>query len=224
MLALLNDIANRLSSDPDALALLALGSAGTHQERLDEHSDLDFFVIARDKYKFLDDLGWLGFVEWWHRDTPDGCKALVNGIYCEFAVFLPEELPAIRFEAPRVLWQREGVSLTDRNVPSPADQDWLVDEVLSNLYVGLHRWLRGERLSAMRMVQGDALDNLLRLVGADDPFSPSRRAERLGLPWALLAGGYDQTPAAARAILEQLPPGGGRMRSEVEALVQDALR
>lgn len=224
MLALLNDIAGRLSTDPDALALLALGSAGTHQERLDEHSDLDFFVIASDKYKFLDDLSWLGFVEWWHRDTPDGCKALVNGIYCEFAVFLPQELPGIRFEAPRIVWQRDGVALSDHNIPSSAAQDWLVDEVLSNLYVGLHRWLRGERLSAMRMVQGDALDNLLRLLGADDPFAPSRRAERLGLPWAVLAGGYDHTPAAALGILQELPAGGGRMRVEVEALVQDALR
>lgn len=222
MLALLNDIAVRLSADPDALALLALGSTGTHQERLDEHSDLDFFVIASDKYKFLDNLSWLGFVEWWHRDTPDGCKALVNGIYCEFAVFLPEELPAIRFEAPRIVWQREGVALAEKNIPDPAAQDWLVDEVLSNLYVGLHRWLRGERLSAMRMVQGEALDNLLRLLGADDPFTPSRRAERLGLPWTVLAGGYDQTPLAARAILQNLPAGGGRMREEVAGLVQRA--
>lgn len=224
MLALLNDIAIRLSADPAALALLALGSAGTHQERLDEHSDLDFFVIATDKYKFLDDLSWLGFVEWWHRDTPDGCKALVNGIFCEFAVFMLEELPAIRFEAPRVVWQREGLELTEKNVPDPAGTDWLVDEVLSNLYVGLHRWLRGERLSAMRMVQGEALDNLLRLLGSDDPFTPSRRAERLDLPWTILAGGYERTPLAARGIMECLPPGGGRMRLEVEELVQQALR
>jgi hypothetical protein len=224
MLALLNDIAVRLSADPDALALLALGSAGTHQERLDEHSDLDFFVIALDKSKFLDHLEWLGFVEWWHRDTPDGCKALVNGIYCEFAVFLPEELPVIRFEAPRVVWRRDGVSVAEQNVPDPAAQDWLVDEVLSNLYVGLHRWLRGERLSAMRMVQGEGLDNLLRLLGSDDPFAPARRAERLGLAWQRLAGGYDRTPEAAQAILETLPAGGGRMRDEVAGLVQQALR
>lgn len=224
MLALLNDIAVRLSADPDALALLALGSAGTHQERLDEHSDLDFFVIASDKYKFLDHLEWLGFVEWWHRDTPDGCKALVNGIYCEFAVFLPEELPTIRFEAPRVVWQREGVTLAQKNVPDPAAQDWLVDEVLSNLYVGLHRWLRGERLSAMRMVQGEALDNLLRVLGVDDPFTPSRRAERLDLPWNWIAGGYDRTPEAASAILQNLPAGGGRMRDEVAGLLQQAMR
>ncbi len=224
MLALLNDIAVRLSADPDAVALLALGSAGTHQERLDEHSDLDFFVIATDKYKFLDNLEWLGFVEWWHRDTPDGCKALVNGIYCEFAVFLPEELPAIRFEAPRVVWQRDGVALAHENLPEAAAQDWLVDEVLSNLYVGLHRWLRGERLSAMRMVQGEALDNLLRLLGADDPFAPTRRAERLGLSWHTLAGGYERTPEAAQAILANLPAGGGRMRDEVAELVQQTLR
>ena len=223
MLSLLDDIADRLAHDPDALALLALGSAGLRCERFDEHSDLDFFVIANQKEKFLADLRWLGHVQWSHRDTPDGCKALVAGTFCEFAVFRPEEMPSVKYAAGRVVWQRNELALDDQHLPPAAQRDWLVKEVLSNLYVGLHRWLRGERLSALRMVQGEALDNLLRIYAPDDPFAPSRRAESAGLPLEAMAAGYSATPAAARAILDHLPAGGGVMRSEVAALLQRAL-
>ena len=84
----------RLQSDPSALALLALGSVGRDVHRLDEHSDLDFFVITDDKRRLLEDVSWLGSpIEWLHRNTRDGYKALVAGIYHEFAVLTPEELP-----------------------------------------------------------------------------------------------------------------------------------
>ena len=223
MLKLLDDIADRLSRDPDALALLALGSAGRRSDRFDEHSDLDFFVVARQKEKFLAHLGWLGPVQWSHRDTPDGCKALVEDTFCEFAVFRPEEMPTVKYAPGRVVWQRDPMVFDDHHLPGVAERGWLVDEILSNLYVGLHRWLRGERLSALRMVQGEALDNLLRLHAPDDPFAPSRRAESAGLPLEVMAAGYSRTPAAAQAILDHLPAGGGVMRSEVVKLVQRAL-
>ena len=223
MLRLLDDIALRLATDPDALALLALGSAGRSTERFDEHSDLDFFVIATVKEKFLADLSWLGPVQWSHRDTPDGCKALVAGVFCEFAVFVADEMPTVMYTAGSVVWQRGTLTLDGEHVPPERSREWLVDEVLSNLYVGLHRLLRGEHLSALRMVQGEALDNLLRLQGRDDPFAPSRRAEACGLPLAMMAPGYVATPAAAQVILDHLPAGGGVMRSEVEGLLQRAL-
>ena len=89
---------------------------------------------------------------------------------------------------------------------------------LSNLYVGLHRWLRGERLAAMHMVQVQALDNLLRLQGTDDAFAPARRAERWGLPLHVLAGGYDATPAAAAMILDMVAT-EDHMADEVRALL-----
>lgn len=223
MLRLLDDIALRLAADADALALLALGSGGRNTERFDEHSDLDFFVIATEKEKFLADLSWLGPVQWSHRDTPDGCKALVAGVFCEFAVFLADEMPTVKYAPGRVVWKRETVTLDEQHPPLVAERDCLVDEVLSNLYVGLHRWLRGERLSALRMIQGEALDNLLRLYAPDDPFAPSRRAEGVGLPLAMMAPGYAATPAAAQVILEHLPAGGGVMRYEVERLLQRVL-
>lgn len=223
LLLRLNSIGERLSTYDRALALLALGSVGLNTDRLDEHSDLDFFVIATDKDRFLTDLDWLGKpLEWCHRNTPDGFQALVGSVFHEFAVFEPAELAGIPFQPGRVVWSRLAFDV-GRLAPSSRispGRGWVIDEVLANLHVGLHRWLRGERLSAMRKVQGAALDALLRLTDDDDPFDPTRRAEeRLNLPWANLASGYQSVPAAARSIFAELPPGTGAMRQEVEALL-----
>lgn len=203
------------------MALLALGSVGRDTGRLDEHSDLDFFVITKDKGALLHDSSWLGPVRWFHQDTPDGCKALVGECFVEYAIFAPDELPGIRFEPGRLVWARadfDPACLEPRQPPA-RDGQWLTREILSNLYVGLHQWLRGERLAAMRMVQGEALDNLLRLQGADDPFNPARRAESRELDLSVMAGGYEATPMAARAILEALGPQYDAMAREVETLI-----
>lgn len=224
----LDEVARRLQADSSTLALLALGSVGRDVHRLDEHSDLDFFVITDDKQRLLEDVSWLGDpIEWLHRNTRDGYKALVAGIYHEFAVFTPEELPGIPFAPGRVVWARPGFDvdlLAPVTVPPPS-AEWLVDEVLSNLFVGLHRWLRGERLAAMQMVQGEALRNALRMRQIDDPYDPARRAEmRNSLEWAELAGGYDHTPEAARAVMRLLPTSGARaMREQVELLLRKSL-
>lgn len=193
LLQRLDEMALRLQSDPSALALLALGSVGRDVHRLDEHSDLDFFVITDDKRRLLEDVSWLGSpIEWLHRNTRDGYKALVAGIYHEFAVLTPEELPGIPFAPGRVVWARPAfdVSLLTPAMSPPPSAQWLVDEVLSNLYVGLHRWLRGERLAAMQIVQGEALTNALRIRGGDDPYNSARRAELSNsVEWPELAGG-----------------------------------
>jgi hypothetical protein len=77
------------------------------------------------------------------------------------------------------------------------------------------------------MIQGEALDNLLRLRGAKDPFSPARRAESGGLDLSVMAGGYDATPAAAEAILGALGPLDNPMAGavgELLARVEEAQR
>ena len=73
--------------------------------------------------------------------------------------------------------------------------EYHVNEALTNLFVGLHRDLRGERLSATRFIQGYAVDRLLTVLGLlrantaapQDPFAVERRAERrftpAQLPW-----------------------------------------
>ena len=93
LLRRLDEIASSLQRTDGALALLGLGSVGLETERLDEYSDLDFFVVVRDgcKAAFIESLGWLERVRpiaFAYRNTPDGHKALFDdGVFCEFAVF-----------------------------------------------------------------------------------------------------------------------------------------
>lgn len=222
-MSLLDQIATRLAQRPEPMGLLALGSCATG--RMDEFSDLDFFVIAEPRQPLLADISWLGDVEWSHRNTPDGYQALVDGVFCEFAVFAPGDLRGIRFTPGRYVWRRADCPDPEPTYPGRADRDWLAAEVVANLYVGMSRWLRGERLSAFRMVQHEALGNLLRWYrapDADDPFDPTRRAEALALPVGRLAPGHDHTPAAAAAILQTLAPRPDALTRAVEDLIQRA--
>ena len=219
----LQSIGAALAARDDALALLALGSVGCETERMDEWSDLDFFVVVRDgaKAHYIDDLSWLAAAHplvWHFQNTPDGHKALMaDGLFCEFAVFEVRELTDIPYAPGRFVWRREEVpdslATPRRPLPGPADERWLVGEALSNLLVGLQRHARGERLAAMRMVQVSALDRVLELLergggppsAQRDPFNVDRRVElRLPAAAANLAGwapGYEGTCAAALALL-----------------------
>jgi len=91
--------------------------------------------------------------------------------------------------------------------------EWPLGEALTNLYVGLKRYRRGEKLSAMRFVQVFALDRVLELAPAleaeqpahRDPFNNERRLEqrfpRLCARLPEFAQGYDRTPESALALL-----------------------
>ena len=224
----LASLAESLQSRPDALALLALGSVGRETERIDAWSDLDFFVIVRPgaKAAYVRELDWLAAahpIAWAFKNTADGYKALMaDGVLCEFAVFEPQELPGIPFAPGRWIWRREEEvpehwATPVPELPQPQSADWRVGEALSNLLVGLQRYLRGERVAAMRMVQVYAMDRVMELIDAAeahapgvsrDPFTADRRFE-LRHParasdvrgWA---PGIDHTPQAALALLDEL--------------------
>jgi hypothetical protein len=242
LLARLDAIAAALRASGHALALIGLGSVGLETERLDEWSDLDFFAIVEPDHKrrYLDRLDWLEAAHplaWHYRNTFDGHRALMaDGVFCEFAVFEPQELDAIPFAPGRLVWAREGVdpsiATPRRPMPGPrtTDETWIVGEALACLLVGLQRWHRGEKLSAMRFVQGLALDRLIELdalrghVPRGDPFNPDRRLEsrqrRLAPELPRLAGGYAQTPAAALAMLAALEARGAQLNSAVVARIR----
>jgi lincosamide nucleotidyltransferase B/F len=192
------------------LALIGLGSVGVERDRLDRYSDLDFFVIARDGCKpwFLEQLGWLEAIAplaYAFRNTADGYKALfADGIFCEFGVFERAELSAIPFTSGRLVWHDPQVDPSIAR-PTPVDrpaptqpQEWRIGEALTNLYIGLGRYHRGEKLSAMYFIQRYAVDQLLALTeqieaaqtAARDQFAPERR--------------YERSPESALAILEFL--------------------
>ena len=228
-LARLDALAAHVAADPHVEAVLGLGSAGTQTRRFDDHSDIDFFLVVdtpATKERYLRDIGWLegfgGHVAFSFVNDPNGRKALLaDGLFLEYAVFTPEQLAAVPFVGARVVWSREGRDPLAGGAAAPARSaldtpDFHVDEALTNLFVGLHRELRGERLAAMRFIQVYALDRVLALVRLDpataldhpDPFEASRRIEQASVPGDLplgrMAPGYDDNPGAARAVLDWL--------------------
>lgn len=226
LLQRLDDIGRSLADAAGALALIGLGSAGSETVRMDDFSDLDFFVIVQAGYKqtFIKDLGWLTAVHpiaFQFLNTADGYKLLfADGIFCEFAVFEPDELAHIPFASERIVWQADAFDATlmkpKRPSSSSRDADWLVGEAVTNLYVGLCRYRRGEKLSAARFVQGYAVDRVLELAALveeeqpafRDVFGAERRFEQrfpdtaVSLPH--FVPGYDHTPQAALALLHFL--------------------
>jgi hypothetical protein len=242
LLARLDAIGASLRESGHALALIGLGSVGLETERLDDWSDLDFFAIVEPGHKrrYIDRLDWLEAVHplaWHYRNTFDGHKALMaDGVFCEFAVFELHELDAIPFAPGRVVWKRDGVdasiAIPRRALPGPrtTDETWIVGEALSCLLVGLQRWQRGEKLSAMRFVQGHALDRLIELdalrghAPLGDPFNAERRLEarQVSLVAELprLAPGYAHSPAAALAMLEALAARGAQLNEAVVARIR----
>lgn len=221
LLQRLDDIGASVAQDGRALALLGVGSVGTERSRLDKYSDLDFFVVAKDGLAngLIDDLSWLEAaapLRFTFRNTVDGHKIFFeDGIYGEFAVFTRDSIRMIPAHGERVIWAEPGFdpamlerfSLKSEEVSA----EWIAGEILTNLYVGLTRLARGEKLSAFRFVQVYAMDQLLRLLAArgptayPDPHDLSRRAETrdhdIAGSFPALMGGYDRTAESALAML-----------------------
>lgn len=224
LLGRLDQIAQSLEHSNHALALIGLGSVGLELERLDAHSDLDFFVIVQDGHKkdFLENLDWLAKlapVAYVFQNSADGHKLLFkDGVFCEFAIFEISELVSIPFAPGRIVWKNDGVpeSTAVPSLESKLHQhslEWNLGEALTNILIGLKRFYRGEKLTAARFVQQYALDRALELQetlnaseqGFPDPFNRERRLEHrypeFGKCMADFVQGYERTPESALALL-----------------------
>lgn len=225
LLSRLDAIGHSLEASGHALALIGLGSVGLETNRLDEYSDLDFFAIVADGYKtrYIENLDWLAAlcpIVYCFRNTADGYKLLFeDGIFCEFAVFEQAELTHIPFAPGRVVWKQPqvgdsiGTPVQVTPAPRPPDTEWLVGEAITNLYVGMGRFRRGEKLSAQRFVQHYAVDHVLDLAKLieneqgemKDIFAKERRFEQrfpdLAAELPRFVQGYERTPESALAIL-----------------------
>jgi lincosamide nucleotidyltransferase B/F len=228
LLQRLEAIGQSLQASRHALALIGLGSVGTELERIDQHSDLDFFAIVEEGYKarYIEHLDWLSDiapVAYRFQNTVDGYKLLyADGIFCEFAVFELGELEGIPFSAGRMVWKKPHVAdsiavpVRKSSSGSKLDIEWQLGEALTNLLIGLKRFRRGEKLSGSRFVQSYALDRLLDLAGLiedeqpyfKDKFGNDRRFERrfprVSERLPEFVQGYERTPESALAILEFL--------------------
>jgi len=240
----LNALGKHLSAQDSALALLALGSCA-ETERMDAYSDLDFFLIVKDgaKADYLIDLGWLSAcapLAYVFRNTVDGCKILwEDGIYAEFAVFELDELEKIPFSPGRFIFKKKGVGLSSQPLKAipeliQGDLDDAYNEILTNLYVGLCRYRRGEVLSAFRLISVHAIDRYLSILplldqpqpSLIDPFALDRRVENRHpdkiATLAKMMRGYDHVLKSAKALYEELQtirPINAGMKKEIEKLL-----
>lgn len=245
----LDVIGQSLETTGGALLLFGLGSVGIELERLDDYSDLDFFVIVKPEYKsrFIEQLDWLESVHplaFSFRNTKDGHKILFeDGIYAEFAVFEEIEMEHISYTEGRIVWQDAHFINKDLHIPTIQNGaskkehslDYSINEALTNLYVGLCRYARGEKLSAMKFVQGEAIDNIVNVLHLIEPeveyfpdvFSHARRLEKRFPRFAQTIGdmmqGYHHVPESALHILKYLEaafPVNQRMGEEIRRLAK----
>ena len=243
LLKRLDEIGASLLISAHALALIGLGSVGEELHRLDEYSDLDFFVIVETGYKrrYIENLDWLSRlapIAYHFLNTPDGYKLLFSdGIFCEFAVFEPQELTKIPFAPGRIVWKRDDAPGTlhhPAKEPVRAERrtkEFLIGEAVTNLYVGMGRDRRGEKLSAMRFIQGYAVDRLLELakyiepgqIVTSDIFANERRFEArhpsIARELSSWMQGYERNRESALAILSFL-----ERHVEVNEAIANAIR
>jgi hypothetical protein len=224
LMAFLDRLGEVLAARGDAVALLGLGSVGRDLHRLDEHSDADFFVVVDDaaaRQRYLDDLDWLEAahpIVWSFENSPVGRKALLEGgLFAEYAVFSLSDMTTAGYPPGRVHWHRAdaptGLETPTAPLPGAPLLEEQVGEAITNLYVGLHRDLRGERLTATRFIQGYAVDRWVTILGLlglgrgpqQDVFVVDRGVERrFGpdlLPLTDLVPGYERNAHAARTLL-----------------------
>ena len=201
---------------PHAMALVGAGSAGAESSRMDDYSDIDFFLIVEDGFSaaFIDDNSWFGSllpIVFSFRDTEHGNKVLLeNGVFLEFAIFTEVELALYGIPGLRTIWSKSGFTLPDfpANKISERELSYYVNQALSNLLVGALRLKRGERLAALVMIERHALTNLLtayrlkKNLKIEDPYVIERRAEQaLGVDFAPLIQGYENLEGSLIEIL-----------------------
>ena len=239
----LDAIGHSLEKSGHAVALIGLGSVGIETERLDSYSDLDFFAIVEIGYKsrYLNNLDWLSSlcpIAYQFRNSPDGYKLLFqDGIFCEFAIFEQPELHTVPFARGRIIWKQPeidetiGIPTMTSTPTQPSDVTWLVGETLTNLYAGLSRFRRGEKLSAARFIQHYAVDRILdlaKLIESEqgvqkDAFANDRRFEQrfplIAQELPHFVQGYEHSCESAQAILRFL-----EQHFEINQAMADAIR
>jgi hypothetical protein len=211
------DLLSRAAKDSiHSIALIGAGSAGAEISRMDEFSDIDFFLIVEDGHSkdFINDNSWFGKyipIVFSFRDTEHGNKALLsNGVFLEFAIFTQAELAQNGIPGLRTIWSKNGFVLPDLSskVPQERDVSYFVDQGLSNLLVGALRLRRGERLAALAMIERYALANFLSAyrikngLKAEDYFNIERRAEAsLKIDFSPFIQGYKNLEYSLTEIL-----------------------
>ncbi len=220
-------LVSALSADSRVLGLIAAGSMAATDHAPDEYSDHDFWIVTtpgaqeyfRTTFDWLPDHEQIALV---FRETAHGLKVLYRfGHLVEYAVFAPEELAVTYLNSYRILIDRAQIAARAAEIVTrtaaghsgqQADLAYHFGQFLTNLWVGIGRHRRGERLSGHDFVRHGAVRHLLTLIaalippdrsGVLDSLDPARRFEQ-----AYPALGTEintvlrlETPQAAAALL-----------------------
>jgi hypothetical protein len=194
LLKRLDEIKTELLSRVGVNGFVGLGSIGTELDRLDDYSDLDFFLIVETedlKYELINNLDWLsntGTILFDFKNTKDGSKVLFeDGVYCEYAVFTEKEYLDIPYLGERELINKTSIDISSKKQldEKVLKKEWLIGECLTNLFVGIKRYQRGELFNANKFISRFALDRVIELADEfesskeyfQDYFDKSRRLE-----------------------------------------------
>jgi hypothetical protein len=237
----LHRLGDSVSKNPHVSCLLGLGSM-SEVSRMDVYSDMDFFLIVETGHKqaFIDDLSWLAIepIVFQFKNTKDGYKVLFEGdVFAEFAVFEAEELPTIAFTEGKVIYAKHDFNLNwivPKRVPitKPRSVDFLVNEALTNLYIGLKREHRGETSSAFSFIQVYAAGLIMELFHEVyhsnptliDPFVFERRIENRFVEafdvLSMIKQGYLHNRASAKAAVTFLNQHFHPNQAMIQAIMQ----
>ncbi|KAF0225281.1 MAG: hypothetical protein FD133_659 [Erysipelotrichaceae bacterium] len=216
---LVNTLKNGLLKNEDFLAFLVFGSVSKRKN--DRYSDLDFLVIAKPESitSYTEDLGWLEKIlpiETFLREGIDNYKVLFkNGLIGDFGVASFHHYQEYPHEKGVVIFQREGLDLESSNyqiLPETWPLDHWLNQFLFSSYIALGRYLRGEKICAFRMINGDAMTSFLHLMKYSqlkyDDFQIDRHYEEISdnqsfLPSEVLLG-LDQLPNLVSLMLNKI--------------------
>ena len=187
----ISDLVEVCRNNQHVLCLIGLGSVA-QPDRLDDYSDIDFFLIVKDGQAktMIEENLWLRSLQpvYAFRNTVDGYKILLkNEVFLEFAIFELGKLKDIPYRDGVILYQLPSFPLKDIDLKTGfrphVDASYAFEECLTNLHIGLLRLQRGERLAAQSMIQRYAFDHWFSLSMARvnhhalDPFNNTRRFE-----------------------------------------------
>ena len=196
-------LVKNLENNPHVLGLVAAGSMANQDYQPDEWSDHDFFVIVvpGSQPQFKADLSWLpqsDEIVLAFAETAHGMKVMYRfGHLLEFAIFTPDEVQEAKVNRYAILIDkgefaslfarlREETAVSIQTNP-PSDHS-LYGQFLTNLFVGVGRYARGEKISGRIFINTYALGHLLKLLvrhdsadekGLLDNLDPYRRFERV---------------------------------------------
>lgn len=158
----------------DVLGLVFLGSSAA-TDRVDEHSDHDFFLIVQKGVgeAYRKNLDWLPNhteILLAPRETAHGLKVIYKDLrLLEFAVFEDDELELSSANDYAVALDKSNISarmaaIAKRSVPRQIDPLAEFELFLALIQIGLGRFRRGEVLASEQHLKSYAVEKLIKLI------------------------------------------------------------